>query len=144
MTQATQPTSTSTGRGPVLVIDDDQEVLRMLTRFLGSRGFTVATTSTPFGATNLAAQIRPCVVLIDYQMPGLNGSSLSAIMRRHPACAGVPLLLYSASPVSVLENAVKEGLADGYFQKGEPVSKLVDQINHLVQQRPPEPPPAVG
>jgi chemosensory pili system protein ChpA (sensor histidine kinase/response regulator) len=117
---------------PILVIDDDPAVLRMLSRFLPLHGFVVTTTDTPFGATNLAAQVRPQLLIVDYEMPALNGVSLVEVMRHHPSCRDLPVLLYSGTDVAKLKEAVRRAVADDYVQKGQPLELLVQRVESLL------------
>lgn len=60
-------------KGRVLVVDDEENILRMLERLLTVSGYEVTTTVNGFEAINLIARQRPDVVLLDLDMPVLNG-----------------------------------------------------------------------
>ena len=119
----------------LLIIDDDEQILRMLARLLSPRGFVVTVCSTPFGATNLAVETRPDLLVIDYEMPALKGPSLVDVMRRHPACQHIPVLLYSGADIELLRAAVRRGSADDFVQKSSTLEVLVGRIDRLLAQR---------
>jgi signal transduction histidine kinase len=82
----TAPPAATSGRGlSVVVIDDDDQVRQILCDGLYSEGFSVR--SAPNGASGLAMVDAdpPDAVVLDYAMPGMNGSEVAQRMRtRHP------------------------------------------------------------
>ncbi len=126
------PESTRARPVRILIIDDEVEVLRMVGLLLAENGFEVYTSASPFGATNLAVQVQPDLLIIDYLMPALRGPSLVDVMRRNPTCDRLPVLLYSAAPATLLEAAVREGAADDYLEKGGDLERLVDRVKQLL------------
>lgn len=68
-------------RRPILVVDDDPEVIAIVRRVLGHAGWAVIGTTDPREAVTLAAEREPCLVLVDLMMPYLDGEELIVELR---------------------------------------------------------------
>ena len=86
-----------TGRSVVLV-DDAADVRMLLQVLLELEGFSV--TATADGPAGLAAvrEVHPDVVLLDVQLPGMDGTEVLRRLRADPASAQLPVVLLTGSP----------------------------------------------
>jgi CheY-like chemotaxis protein len=81
--------------GPkVLVVDDDDEIRELLRLSLSLRGWIVAEAVTGAEALERLGEVKPDVVLLDYQMPGMSGIECATAMRE--ASAELRIILASA------------------------------------------------
>ena len=71
----------ATGRGRVLVVDDDAVASKALARLLSSEGFEVESAANASEALELAARTRPDIVVTDLRMPGMGGVALLEALR---------------------------------------------------------------
>ena len=101
----------------VLVIDDDAGQLSLLRRVLQKAGFEVLTVDSPFGATNAARRFQTDVILLDVNMPAIQGDQLVAVLRKNVSLKGAPIILFSASDEDVLRSLAIEVGADGWLRK---------------------------
>src|SRR6266540_5450240 len=88
--------------GDVLLVDDDPDLLKLISLRLTSAGYRVRTADS--GETALAAMAvaRPGVVVTDLKMPGIDGLQLfEAIHRQHPALPVVILTAHGTIPDAV-------------------------------------------
>jgi CheY-like chemotaxis protein len=94
-------------RKTVLVVDDDLDIRECLQILLPRYGFGVATAED--GAEALAwlrsGVARPCLVLLDIMMPGMNGLELYAHMSRDPSLARIPIVVSTGAGRIMLEEA---------------------------------------
>ncbi|MBH0619283.1 response regulator, partial [Salmonella enterica] len=79
----------------VLVVDDDSAARDLLTRFLEREGFTVKTARDGREGLALARQYRPKVVLLDVEMPGVNGWTMLQALRSDPVLHETPVIMVS-------------------------------------------------
>jgi len=124
-------------RRSVLVVDDDPDICRLLTMYLRLEDMDVVTAATR--AEVVAAMRRPApfdLVLLDVQLPDVDGFFILARMREHPVLKDVPVIMLTASATRA---AVLKGLqlgADGYVTKPfqlEPLMKAVHTVLGLAE-----------
>lgn len=108
-------------RKRILIVDDDETHLISTRGILEDAGFEVFTHKNPLGTTNVVKSIRPDLVLMDMNMPGLPGDKLSTIVRSNSSTRSVRIAFYSSNDEDTLRRAVRETGVDGYISKGDPV-----------------------
>jgi two-component system response regulator MprA len=116
----------------VLVIDDDQKLLKMLQRTLVYEGFDVITAADGEQALALAHDGSPGVIVLDWMLPKLDGLEVLAALRA--AKNDTPILMLTAR--DAVEDRV-EGLesgADDYLVKPFAPAELVARVNALLRR----------
>ncbi|HEY7591479.1 MAG TPA: response regulator [Candidatus Limnocylindrales bacterium] len=118
-------------RGPVLLVEDDESLARIIARHLRGQGFEVAeATSAEDAAERLGEGLRPAVVLLDLNLPGDTGWDLL----RGPAMAlagSPPVVITSATAVS--PKRLAEFKCAGFLPKPFPLETLVSTIQRLLE-----------
>lgn len=103
---------TSALRPRVLVIDDDEIARAVMKEILGEE-FEVLTTGSAETGLEMARQILPDVVLLDYKMPGMDGHEALAEIRRAPELADTPIIFVTADGRDELEvHSIELGAVD--------------------------------
>jgi CheY-like chemotaxis protein len=82
---------------PVLIVDDDSQILDMLRNVLEEAGFVVLTAGGGEVALSLLQHTPVALVLTDFMMPQLTGLQLAQQMRSNPQTAAIPVLVMSAA-----------------------------------------------
>ncbi|HKG12292.1 MAG TPA: response regulator [Pyrinomonadaceae bacterium] len=77
---------------PVLVVDDSAETVELLQMFFARRGYTVVGAGSAEEAVRAAGERAPGLIISDISMPGTDGYSLLAELRRMPGLEGVPAI----------------------------------------------------
>ena len=80
----------------ILVVDDDPEIVTMLSMRLAKRGYTVSTASDGHKAIELTKKELPDVVLLDVMMPGKSGWEVARAIKQDPATHAVKIVMVSA------------------------------------------------
>jgi CheY-like chemotaxis protein len=82
----------------VLIVDDDRDIREMLAQTLEDEGYVALTAASGREAMALLAEAatRPCVILLDLMMPGMNGWEFRAAQQRDPQLAAIPVVVLSA------------------------------------------------
>lgn len=81
---------------PVLVADDNPSVRAVAATILRRRGYVVETASDGIEALNLIGRTTPGLVLLDSQMPGMDGIEVCQRLRSHPRTRDLPIVLLSS------------------------------------------------
>jgi DNA-binding response OmpR family regulator len=82
-------------RNPVLVIDDNHDMLELYDRFLSANHFQVFRAMDAENALKLAYQIKPSVIILDLMMPETDGWEILRSLRTHPEIASIPVIICS-------------------------------------------------
>jgi DNA-binding response OmpR family regulator len=88
----------------VLIVDDDFEIVGLLTEVLRRDGHSVSSACEPVEGMQKARALSPDLIILDYHMPGSTGAHLFESLRRNTASSKTPILFMSgeASPEQVL------------------------------------------
>jgi CheY-like chemotaxis protein len=74
----------------------------------------------------------PCLILLDYNMPGLNGADILEELKNQSRYAGIPKIIWSTSQTHSYRKKCLESGADDYIIKPSKVSELVETIRHML------------
>ncbi len=122
--------------GTILVVDDDQDTLKLLKLILESSGFQAVLAENGKVALALMNEQKPDLVLCDVLMPVLDGYETLLAIRSDPGLCSTPVLMLSAlGQEQDVQRAMAAG-ADGYIIKPFSLRPLIDEINkHLAAAR---------
>jgi two-component system, cell cycle response regulator DivK len=112
----------------VLLVEDNPRNLKLARDVLEYAGFRVAAVTTGEEALAAARQGMPDVILMDLQLPGIDGHAALRHLRADPRTAGIPVVAVSAFAMPAdREHALDSGF-DGYIEKPISVRDLPDQV----------------
>lgn len=117
----------------VLVIDDEQEIVDLIVDVLQSKGtFEVRFGNTGFDAGILARDFLPDVLLLDFKLPDINGTSVCRSIRANPHLDHTRIIMISgvADPREIDE--LRSAGADAFIKKPFDVDSIVDCIDSLM------------
>ena len=83
-------------RGPVLVVDDEPHVCRLVRMVLEGAGYEVREAGSASEALRLIREHQPALLLLDLMMPGRSGLDLLGEIRQQPATADLPVVVVTA------------------------------------------------
>jgi len=88
----------------VLIIDDDFEIVAILTEILKVEGHEISSACEPVDGMQAARKVKPDLIILDYHMPGNTGSHLFESLRRNNATKSTPILFMSgeADPAQIM------------------------------------------
>ena len=118
----------------LLIADDNEQNRDMLSRRLQRRGFDVLVAHDGRAAVQMARAERPDLILMDMNMPHVDGWEATRQIKAQPDVAGVPVIGLTAHAMEGdRERALEAGCAD-YHTKPVDFSRLMAQIEALLQQ----------
>lgn len=117
----------------LLVIDDNEENSGFLSRRLERRGFEVLIARDGVAGVEQALAEKPDLILMDMNMPKLDGWEATRRIKSDPAAAAIPVIALTAHAMpGDRERALEAGCAD-YHTKPVEFTKLLAQIEALLQ-----------
>src|SRR5437868_8704306 len=112
--------------GEILLVDDDPDLLRLISLRLMSAGYRVRTADSGETALAALAIARPGTVITDMRMPGIDGLQLfEAIHRQHPALPVIILTAHGTIPDAV--SATQRGVF-GFLTKPFDSQELLQKV----------------
>jgi CheY-like chemotaxis protein len=112
----------------VLVVDDDPQIRGSLVRLLELESYHVSEAADGGDALMfLRANPRPCCIILDLMMPGMNGWQFADELSRDASLSGIPMVIISAQ--QQVRRAAAGILALDYLEKPINVDRLLDAVN---------------
>jgi CheY-like chemotaxis protein len=124
-------------RPVVLCIDDNVLVLAIRKSLLESRDFRVLTAEDGPAGLEIVNRKPVDVVIVDYEMPGMDGATVAKELRRkHP---NLPILLVSGFAGRIPEPLL--AIVDGFIAKGSSPDLLIKEVKRVTEAKPKRPEP---
>ena len=102
---------------PILVVDDNATNVKLLTFLLQGRGYEVRAAADAERALATLSEFRPRLILMDIQLPGIDGLTLTRQLRADPAMRDVLIVAVTAYAMTGdAERAIEAG-CDGFISK---------------------------
>jgi CheY-like chemotaxis protein len=112
----------------ILVVEDNERNLKLLRDVLEYAGYDVHTARTAEDGITLAVNEPPDLVLMDLQLPGIDGMEALRRLRESPRTADIPVVAVTAQAMKQdRERALRAGF-DGYVEKPISVRTFPDQV----------------
>lgn len=118
-------------KGLVLIVDDEEDLAAAVELLMQRRGYRTYTAHDGLKALTAAQELLPDLVLLDYELPELDGLQVIERLRGDPATRAIPVLLTSAARVSMAD--IKA--ADGFLAKPFPESLLHTMMDRVLRAR---------
>ncbi len=116
----------------IACIDDSMTVLQAIKSFLDDRMFSVLMINSPVQALMQVVRNKPDLILLDVEMPNLDGYELCSLLRRHPAFKHTPIIMVTGHTGFVDRAKAKLVRASGYMTKPFTQSDLLKMVfKHL-------------
>ncbi len=111
----------------IVVVDDDPMIRFLVQEYLKASGFAVETCASGREALSSVASATPSLVILDLQMPEMNGVEVLEQLRANPATAGVPVLMLSANASDA--HTLSATQADAYLEKPFAMQALLEAVS---------------
>lgn len=119
----------------ILLIDDDEIVLELLSSTLKRGKHDVYELTTAVGATRLIFEQAIDAVVVDVNLPGISGDMLARVLRQNSRGANLAIVLVSGLPVEELTRLGLLAQADGVLSKSNIRAGLEPAILQACQRR---------
>ena len=121
----------------ILIVDDDQDIRRLLAIRLKSLGHEAVFAGDAISAVNQARHEQPDLILLDLMMPAGDGYVVMERLKAMPALEGILVIVVSALDPLSQQDKLAESSAAAYFQKPYDHDELVTAIQRALGAEPP-------
>ncbi len=116
----------------ILLIEDNEQNRYLLTFLLEQRGHEVVPAMTGLQGLELATKVRPDLILLDIQLPGMDGYAVARALKSDPRLKSVPIVaVTSYAMVGDREKALAAG-AEGYIEKPINPETFVSEVERFI------------
>lgn len=117
---------------PILIIDDDAWMQRILAKIVASYGFTPYFAGNGFDGVAMAIDHRPTMILLDVLMPELSGHQTLHLLKRIRSTKDIPVVMVtSVSDIENISISIKAG-ASGFIGKPFTRATIFDKIRDIL------------
>ena len=119
----------------LLVVDDDPDLLVLLSAHYGARGYVVSVAESCAGALRLASARRPDIVLLDFCLPKMGGKRFIEILRADELTRATPVIVMSAASLDWVASSLAPGPLVNIIEKPLDFAHLDSLIEELIAAR---------
>lgn len=120
-------------KAPVLIVDDNPLNLKLVHVVLKAEGYEARTATDAEEALVVLGSWRPQLVLMDLQMPGMDGLELTRTLKADPATRGIRILALTAFAMKGDDQKALAAGCDGYIAKPVDVKTLPGYVARFVE-----------
>ncbi|GAC1483375.1 MAG: response regulator [Gemmatimonadaceae bacterium] len=120
----------------VLVVEDNLANLELATFLLQSAGHVVLTAKDAEAALMLARGEHPDLILMDIQLPGMDGLEATALLKRDEATRNIPVIAITALAMKGDEERIRAAGCDGYISKPLAYKNFLATISAVLSSAP--------
>ncbi|UTF60878.1 PAS domain-containing protein [Gilvimarinus sp. DA14] len=122
-----------TGRHDILYIEDNATNIRLMEHFFYRyKNLSLEVAEEPFIGLYRARQTRPAVIILDINLPGLDGYEVLSVLQSDPATRDIPVIGLSANVMSIDVEKGREAGFYEYLTKPLQIEQLVEVLNGLL------------
>jgi CheY-like chemotaxis protein len=118
--------------GPIVLVIDDSDIDReTMADLLARAGCSVHVLPSPIGATRAARDLGVKVVVIDQNLPAMDGTKLAALFRSNPGMRGIRVVLVSGNDEATMAELARKAQVDAFVSKRSLHKELVSTVRRL-------------
>jgi two-component system cell cycle response regulator DivK len=101
----------------ILVVEDNPANMKLAVLLLETAGHQVISAADAEAGLTLAREQQPDLVLMDIQLPGMDGLEATALLKQHEATRAIPVIALTALAMKGDEERIRAAGCDGYIAK---------------------------
>ena len=119
-------------KGTILYVEDNPDNRTLVRRILLSEDYTLLEANNAFEALNVLKTSKPDLILMDINMPDMDGYTLTAKIKTMPGFERIPILALTANVMRGDREKTLEAGCDGYIQKPLDIDQLIKEIERFL------------
>jgi two-component system cell cycle response regulator DivK len=124
----------------ILVVEDNEKNRKLVRDVLAVKGYRLLETETGEDGLRLAREQHPALILMDIQLPGIDGIETLRRLRADPATAAIPVVAVTASAMTQDRQKIMVAGFDGYQAKPISIRPFLDLVREVLDRPSPSAP----
>ena len=116
----------------ILLVEDSEDSRQVISVSLREKGYQVVLAVNGQEAVNVALNARPDIILMDLNLPIVDGFAATEQIRQHPALSNIPILAITAYDTYGMKDAALEAGCDGYISKPLDFDRLDEILRRIL------------
>ena len=117
----------------ILIVEDNEKNMKLARDVLQSRGYATLEAVTGEEGVRLAIDRKPDLVLMDIQLPGINGMEALRQVRADPGCAKIPVVAFTASVTPTDRSQISAAGFDAFISKPINLKEFLETVKRLLE-----------
>ena len=118
----------------ILIVEDNPLNAKLLRDVLGATGYEVSEATTAEDGLIIAKRDQPRLVLMDIQLPGMNGIEALGVLKKDDATRDIPVIAVTASAMPMERKEILAAGFDGYQAKPISVKEVLAEVRTLIDR----------
>lgn len=119
-------------KSKILIIEDNEQNMYLLTFILEKHGYEVCPAMDGLEGLEMAKRIKPDLILLDIQLPVMDGYTVARKIRANKDLANTPVVAVTSYAMSGDREQVMEAGCDGYIEKPINPDTIIDEIEKIL------------
>ena len=120
----------------ILIVDDNVTNLKLAAEVLEYEGYTIARARDAEEAQGVLKHMEPGLILMDIQMPGMDGLTFTRLLKANPSYQHIPIVALTACAMKGDEDKAREAGCHSYISKPIEIGKLLAQVAEILATAP--------
>ena len=117
----------------ILIVEDNEKNMKLVRDVLQVKGYQTLEAGTAEDGIALAQAHSPDLVLMDIQLPGMNGIEALGVLRANPATARIPVIAVTASVMQQDRKLITEAGFDAYIGKPINLKEFLQAVRDMIE-----------
>ena len=117
----------------VLIVEDNEKNMKLARDVLQAKGYQTLEAVTGEEGVKLAKEKKPDLVLMDIQLPGINGIEAFKQIRGYPATKAIPVIALTASVTPTDRTQISEAGFDGFLSKPINLKEFLETVKRVLE-----------
>ena len=119
----------------ILIVEDNDKNLKLVRDVLQVKGYNTIEAGNAEDGIVLAGERKPDLILMDIQLPGMNGIEALKVLRADASTARIPIVAVTASVMQQDRNLITEAGFDGYIGKPINLKEFLDTVRATLERK---------
>jgi two-component system cell cycle response regulator DivK len=122
----------------ILIVEDNEANLKLTSLLMHHAGHTVLSAADAETGLTLARSEQPDLILMDVQLPGMDGFAATALLKQDPSTAAIPIIALTSMAMKTDQEKSRVVGCDGYIAKPLRYKELYAAVDALLSRQAPQ------